>query len=387
MSTKEKYQFIRTDIAQAEKQGHPVCGDLVTQHRTLEETIIILIDGIGSGIKANVAAHLYASRLMELLKNGFSLREAVSSVVKTIHKARTSEVLFAAFSIARILNTGDTTILSYEIAPPIFIEHGFAYVAETRPFTAHGEIIKESHFSLEPGKQLLLVSDGITQAGIGNSLPLGWGEKGIADYVNRKTKQGIGFSTIPQKLLEKSKELSDNRYQDDSTAIIISCQQSHSIHILTGPPENRQKDNEIVKKFLDSNGVKVICGSTTAEILAREAGKKVEIKTNTGSYCSPPEYKIKGIDLVTEGALVLNQLYNILEEDPDSFDPSSCVSELGILLHAVDIIHIWLGQAENPGYKDNIAFTQMGILRRKQIIPLIAEKLRSMGKLVVVHPF
>jgi hypothetical protein len=72
--------------------------------------------------------------------------------------------------------------------------------------------------------------------------------------------------------------------------------------VLTGPPALRSKDREIVDKFMGTPGLHVVAGSTTADIVARELGREVKLVNQGMSFGSPPEYKIEGIDLVTERA-------------------------------------------------------------------------------------
>ena len=76
-------------IAQSAKRTGRVCGDYVIVDRTQEATTTIVADGIGTGIKARVAAVMCASRLIELIRLGFSLREACNKLVDTMHEART----------------------------------------------------------------------------------------------------------------------------------------------------------------------------------------------------------------------------------------------------------------------------------------------------------
>ncbi len=101
---------------------------------------------------------------------------------------------------------------------------------------------------------------------------------------------------------------------------------------------------------------------------------------------TPPDYEIEGVDLVSEGAVTLNQVYNIWDEDTQKLDPDSPVTILYSLLTAANRVNFYLGRAKNPASED-IAFTQMGILRREKIMPLIIEKLKLEGKLVVVKEF
>lgn len=102
------------------------------------------------------------------------------------------------------------------------------------------------------------------------------------------------------------------------------------------------------------------------------------------SVIAPPRYAIKGINLVTEGAVTLNQVYNILDEDAGKLNEDSGVTELRLLLGVADKLNIIVGKADNSANED-ISFRQRGVLSRKVLIPLLAEKLRQEGKLVNVE--
>jgi hypothetical protein len=51
------------------------------------------------------------------------------------------------------------------------------------------------------------------------------------------------------------------------------------------------------------------------------------MKNMSNAYHKPPSYDIKGIDYATEGAITLNQVYNILGETPEKLDLISSVSD------------------------------------------------------------
>ena len=108
------------------------------------------------------------------------------------------------------------------------------------------------------------------------------------------------------------------------------------------------------------------------------------VEKDPQSLVAPPRYEIPGIDLVTEGAVTLNQVFNVLDEDMAEFTEDSGVTELCALLHVADRVNITAGGAKNQASGD-ISFRQCGILTRAHILPLIAEKLRADGKLVVLE--
>jgi predicted transcriptional regulator len=378
-------KYIETSLAQRSKKTGDVCGDYVLTDRTSEATTTVLADGIGSGIKAHIAAVMCASRLMELIRLGFTLREACKKIVDTMHEARTKDIPFAAFSVCRILNSGHATIISYEIPGPILINNRLAaYLPQQRSFSMGLEMISEVNCMLEYGDAIVLVSDGVSQAGLGHLFRLGWGTTNACDFVNGCLMQGTALGDIPERIISKVREISGGRYGDDTTCLALYCREARTLNILTGPPEKKSKDKEIVPRFMEMKGTKVICGSSTAEMVARHLGVPVRTKNISEAFHKPPSYEIEGIDYATEGAITLNQVYNILEEEARNLETDSSVSDLFRFFHASDRINFIVGTARNSGH-ENIVFRQMGVFPREVIVRLLAERLTSMGKLVNVE--
>ncbi|MFA6358426.1 MAG: SpoIIE family protein phosphatase [Candidatus Omnitrophota bacterium] len=377
-------KYIGISIAQVNKSAGTVCGDYVLSERTEEATTVILCDGIGSGIKAHVAAVMAANRLMELLRLGFSLRQACAKVVMTMHAARTQDIPFSAFCVCRILSDGQVTIISYEMPAPVIVEQMAVSVASQRFITLGNEVIAETYFRLHMQSSLFLFSDGVSQAGMGRVFKFGWKEEGVAQLIRSAFSQQAAMKDMPRMILEKVRQYSGPDYGDDSTVVFLQCRKAKTVHILTGPPAQRQSDQKVIERFRRLPGNKIICGSTTADIAAQCLGVPVRSKPVSEAYYKPPQYEIAGIDLVTEGALTMNQVYNILEEDPRSYEADSCVSSLCLFLRSADAVNLLVGTAANPGYQ-NIIFRQMGVLPRLVIVQKIVEKLKKMGKLVTIE--
>lgn len=377
-------KYIGVAIAQANKSGGAVCGDYLLSERTEEATTVILCDGIGSGIKAHIAAVMCANRLMELLRLGVSLRQACARVVATMHEARTRDIPFAAFCVCRILSDGQATMMLYEMPAPVIIEQASASLAGRRFIALGNEVIAESHFHFHKQVALLLFSDGVSQAGMGMMFKFGWTEERVADFARSVIARQAPLEDLPHLIIEKVRQYSGPTYGDDSTAVVLQCREAKTVHILTGPPADRHSDRKVIESFMRLPGIKIICGSTTADLAARNLGIQVQNKQLSDAYYKPPQYEIAGIDLVTEGVLTLNQAYNILDDDPVSYEKDSCVSTLCILIRSADAVNLLVGAAANPGHQ-NIVFRQMGVLPRPVIVQKISEKLREMGKLVTIE--
>ncbi len=382
--------YIHTDIFTCQSSKHPgnPCGDVFGFVHDADATTIILSDGLGAGIKANIAAEMCVARFLGLIKNGASLRDAFSALVKTMNNAWGSDEPFAVFSVGRILNNGSTTVLSYESPLPILITENTATVLSDRVYTLGNAVISENNGNLSIGEGILLLSDGITQAGLGQGLPKGWEVEGVAGFINKKRSPGkINGQILADDIHQQAKNYWGRAQGDDCSVLFVKIRKGVIVNLLSGPPINKQSDNKMIDDFMATRGIKVICGGTTSQIASRILNKKIESDNHDLSAISPPGFQMEGIHLVTEGIVTLNQVYNLLDEEMDEESiQHSAVFELIDLLKTADRINLFIGKAVNP-IENDIAYKQQGILSRKKILQLIEDKLIGKGKLVVRYGY
>ncbi len=383
------YLHIEIQECQTPKRTGDVCGDAWSCVRNERSTTLICCDGIGSGIKANVAATMTLARIEELFRRGCSLREAVGNVANTMNAAKLTDLPYTAFCVARILSDGETTVLTYEMPGPILVGRRLATVLPQRVLSIDKALIQESCCILEPGEAVALVSDGITQAGLGTSLRDGWTTQGVCRFINDRTSQGSTRASLTGSIVRQAAQLSrDPRgltHGDDCTALLAECRQGSVVNILTGPPNRKQDDGPVARAFTRLEGRKIVCGGTTAKIIAHQLKRRLAVAADTTSMVAPPDYDLEGVDLATEGAVTLNQAYNILDEDPARYEHNTGVSQLCEMLRSADRVRFYVGGALNEAHGD-ISFQQRGILYRGTIVSLLAGKLAQRGKLVTVEP-
>jgi hypothetical protein len=379
-------KFFEDIVRQATKHRKIVCGDTFLCERTMDGTEFVLCDGIGSGVYANIAAISCASRLIELFCSGVSFKIACEMVADSMHRAREEDIPFSAFSAAKILHDGQFTVYTYEAPEPIFIKDGTASVLKPHFFTAGYEVLGESSGTLGIGDSLVLSSDGVTQAGLGHGYTFGIGAEGIADSINHSLTRGIPLKDLPESIIELTETISGGSHEDDTTMAILHCRQAEEITVLSGPPSSKLKDRLFVERFMSSPGTRIVCGSTTAEILSRELHKEVRLINVGTSFGNPPEYHMEGTDMITEGAVILNQIYNILGENPERFVDNSPAERICSQLLNADVVTFIIGRAVNNAHSE-LLFKQLGLRPREATIKLISDKLKELGKLVVDEYF
>ena len=76
--------FIDTSFNSLIKYGEELCGDHIEQARLNDCTILVLSDGLGSGVKANILATLTSKIAVTMLKNGSTLEETIDTIVHTL---------------------------------------------------------------------------------------------------------------------------------------------------------------------------------------------------------------------------------------------------------------------------------------------------------------
>ncbi|MDR1041132.1 MAG: serine/threonine-protein phosphatase [Deltaproteobacteria bacterium] len=374
-------KFFSDSLCQRVKQGHLVCGDYFQVARNTSGTVCVICDGVGSGVYANISAVTCASRLMELCRSGVSVRAASEMVASSMHRARTEDIPFSAFVAAAILPDGQFLCYNYEAPEAVLVHEGSSAVLKPRFYTAGFEVIGEARGVLGEGDALVMFSDGVSQAGMGCGYDFGIGSQAVSAFINQSLAAREPLDALPERIVDMCRSVSRGRHSDDTTLALMRCREAEELTLLTGPPSKPGMDRAYVEDFMAMSGKKIACGSTTADILSRELDRPVEMFVPGGSFGEPPSYSIEGIDLVTEGAVTLNQAYNILDVPEESLSGNSAVEKLCLMLRKADVVHLMIGNAMNVAHED-LLFRQIGVRIRRTTIGLIAETLRGMGKLV-----
>ena len=141
------------------------------------------------------------------------------------------------------------------------------------------------------------------------------------------------------------------------------------LNILTGLPKNKNNDNDICRKFVNSIGYKIILGSSTMKMYCRELNIEPDIKINSATQS--PQYFINGIDFANEGVITLNECYKIL-----SGNNSDNISAIEVikLIQKENEINFVVGTADNG---QHLFYKQNNLLPRTEIIKKIIELLKD----------
>ncbi|MDE6957254.1 MAG: serine/threonine-protein phosphatase, partial [Lachnospiraceae bacterium] len=296
------------------KHREELCGDKVEVVKTKDSDIVILADGMGSGVKANILATLTSKILGTMLLNGATIESCVETIAKTLPVCKVRKVAYATFSILQIFHNGEAYLVEFDNPGCVFVRDGkiIHYPYEER--TIEGKTIHEYRFQVRLNDCFVLMSDGVIYAGAGELLNFGWTWKDMAEYTLKCTKRTMSASRLAAMLSDACNDLYEERPGDDTTIAVAKVIARKAVNIFTGPPKNKEDDERIIHEFMAQEGKKVIAGGTSANIAARILKKDIVTSVNYVDMSVPPTASIEGIDLVTEGALTLGKSISLLQQ-------------------------------------------------------------------------
>ncbi len=371
------------------KHGEELCGDWAKVVSTDEDLIVVLSDGLGSGVKANILATLSAQIAADMLQKGASIDEVVETLVETLPECQVRHLAYATFAVLRIHKAREAYLAEYD-SPPLFLIRGGQVVGPPmRERVIAGRTIREGHFTLELDDYLVLVSDGYIHAGVGGLYRMGWGWNNIGIAVQRWAATRGDTHQLVHALSRTCLKLSKDTPGDDATAVAMWVRPQRKATVLTGPPADTTRDSEAVHKLMATTGVKAICGGTTAQMAARVLGKPLRVawppaRRGAGRKL-PPAGLLEGVDLVTEGILTLSSAVDCLRDVRTVHDLSNdqdAATQLVRALLGADQIHFIVGDAINP---QQLADVVRGVPMRQIYLDELVAKLRERNKTVTVE--
>lgn len=370
------------------KYGEELCGDKVEIVRTEDSVIIVISDGLGSGVKANILATLTCKIAATMLKEGVSILETVDTIIQTLPVCSVRKLAYSTFTIIKIQESGQVYVAEYD-NPPIFImcKGEDQLCIENNAIQVNNRIVKESSFILKEGDVLTVVSDGVVHAGVGGILNLGWQWKNVYEYLERQLKVEKCAGNISKSLIDVCQNLYAGKPGDDATVVAVKLRRAEYVDLFTGPPVNPDNDSWVIKELMQSKGKKVVCGGTAAKIAARELSKEIVTKIDFIDPDVPPIAYIKGIDLVTEGILTLQKTvdkinaYTNNNSSPNTRKSLDGASQLArLLIEDCTHLNLWVGKAVNPAYQNPDFPVDLG--RKLKVVDDLVVLMEKLGKKV-----
>ncbi|MGL4403564.1 MAG: SpoIIE family protein phosphatase [Fusobacteriaceae bacterium] len=375
------------------KFNEELCGDKVEILKTHDSNILILADGMGSGVKANILATLTSKILGTMLINGSSIDECVQTIVNTLPICKVRELAYSTFSILQIFKNGEGYLVEFDNPSCIFIRDGRLITPPFNERIISNQSIKEYRFRVKVGDCFVLLSDGVIHAGVGQCLNFGWTWEHVSEYALNATKTISSASRLANTISDACRDLYLGRPGDDTTVAVTRIIPHKVVNLFTGPPVNREDDHKIVDEFMRGDAKKVVCGGTSALILSRVLDREIKTSLVYSDPTLPPVAKIEGINLVTEGVLTLTRALNLLknyaqdEVDEKFFlelDEENGGSQIAkLIIEECSHINMYVGNAVNSAHQNPELPFDLNI--RMHIVKQFEEVVKKIGKTVSVN--
>ena len=371
-----------------------LCGDKVELLETEDSNIMILADGMGSGVKANILATLTSKILGTMFLNGASLEECVDTIVQTLPVCQVRKVAYSTFSILQVFHSGDAYLVEFDNPGCIFIRNGVLQKIPKNLREVEGKKINEFRFKVQKGDALILMSDGTIHAGVGELLNFGWLWEDIAQYAVKEYYKTVSAARLAAALSRACDELYQFKPGDDTTVAVMRVIDQKPVHLMTGPASNPDDDARMVRDFMsDESAKKIVSGGTSSTIVARVLNRTMDVSLDYTDPEIPPIAYIEGIDLVTEGVLTLNRTLQLIRRyvknetitedfflELDKKHGASMIAKM--LIEDCTEVHMYVGKAINSAYQNpNLPF-DLGI--RQNLVDQLRHAIEEMGKKVSV---
>ena len=373
--------------------GEQLCGDHVDIVEPDENsTVIVLSDGLGSGVKASILSTLTSKIFSTMLAAGLPLEDCVEAVAQTLPVCSVRGVAYSTFTIIHLKNNETAEIIQYDNPQVILIRDEKNFQYPTIEMNIGGKKILKSVISLREGDQFIAMSDGCPHAGIGMAYNFGWKREDIIDFMESLAPVGYTAKTLATMLVDECDKLYGHAPGDDATACVVRIRKREPMNLLFGPPFNRDDADRMMSLFFSKEGKHIVCGGTTSSIAAKYLGKPLRAKLDFSSDL-PPTAEIEGVDLVTEGVITMNKVVEYAKDylKENSFyeewsmkrDGASQISRL--LFEEATDINFYVGRAINPAHQNPELPINFNI--KMNLVEELSKCLREMGKRIKVSYF
>lgn len=374
--------------------GEQLCGDhvdVVEQDET--STVIVLADGLGSGVKASILSTLTSKIISTMMAEGLSLEDCVETIAATLPICSTRGVAYSTFTILHLIDNQTAEIIQYDNPLVVLLRDGVNYDYPMTEMNIGGKKIYRSTIKLQENDIFVAMSDGCPHAGIGAAFNFGWKREEIISFLETMSVAGYTAKTLSTILLDECNKLYGNQPGDDATACVVRIRKREPMSLLFGPPANRDDCDRMMSLFFSKEGKHIICGGTTSSIAAKYLGKPLNVSLNFEKSDIPPIAEIEGVDLVTEGVITINQVLtyakDYLEENQQyeqwslKRDGASLICRL--LFEEATDINFFIGRAINPAHQNPDLPINFSI--KMNLSKELSECLRKMGKRIKVSYF
>lgn len=377
------------------KHGEEICGDHVEiVQQESGPTVVVLADGLGSGVKASILSTLTAKIVSTMMANGMPVEDCVSTIAATLPICSVRQVAYSTFTVIRIDGNMEAELIQYDNPHVALLRGGKSVDYAKTSELIDGKTIYKSRIALLEDDSFIAFSDGAVHAGVGRALNFGWQRQNIISFLESVYKPEYTAKTLSSMLTAKCGMLYGGEPGDDTTACTVKIRRRRPMNIMIGPPASPKDVTKMMSLFFSKEGKHIVCGGTTSTLAATHLGKP--LLTGLPKYADPeipPTAKIDGVDLVTEGIITINRVLDYarsyLDDNARYLDWSTKrdgASQIARMLfeEATDI-NFFVGRAVNPAHQNPNLPISFNIKMR--LVEELSDCLIRMGKKIKISYF
>lgn len=374
--------------------GEQLCGDHVEiVEQNDNSSVIVLADGLGSGVKASILSTLTSKIISTMMAEGLPLEECVSTIAATLPICSVRGVAYSTFTIMHIINNDTAELIQYDNPLVILLRDCVNYDYPKSELNIDGKKIYKSVIKLQENDIFIAMSDGCPHAGIGLAYNFGWKREDIIEFMETFAPVGYTAKTLSTLLVDECDKQYGFKPGDDATACVVRIRRREPMNILFGPPRNPDDCNRMMSLFFSKEGKHIVCGGTTSSIAAKYLGKPLRASLNFVKSDVPPIAELEGVDLVTEGVITINK---VIEYAKDTLNQNELYSQWSVgrdgasmicrmLFEEATDINFYVGRAVNPAHQNPDLPINFNI--KMNLVEELSACLKQMGKRIKVSYF
>ena len=376
------------------KYGEMLCGDSVAIAEENEDTlVIVLADGLGSGVKANILSTLTTKIISTMMAKGMNIEDCVKAVVATLPVCELRNIAYSTFTILRVSGTLEAEIIEYDNPGVLMLRNGVYVELPKETIKIHGKLIFRSRIPLKENDTFITMSDGVIHAGVGKTLSFGWPRAEVARFIESLYENTLTAKAITSRLIDKCSSLYQGEPGDDTTVCTVKIRKTQPVNLMLGPPSNPDDVDYMMSGFFALPGKHIVCGGTTSTLAAEFLGEKLGLSLDYIDPLIPPAGEIRGVDIVTEGVITINQVLTYSKDYlgdnryysywKSSDDGASQIARM-LFEHATDV-NFFVGKAINPAHQN--PDLPIGFSIKMRLVEELIEALKKMGKHIKLSYF
>lgn len=373
--------------------GEQLCGDHIDVVEDDNSLIIVLADGLGSGVKASILSTLTSKIISTMMAEGLTLEDCVETIAQTLPICSVRGVAYSTFTILRLVENREMELIQYDNPHVILLRNGKNYDYPKTEMNISGKKIYKSVIKPEEDDVFVAMSDGCPHAGIGLAYNFGWRREDIISYLETIVAGGYTAKTLSTILIDEVDRLYGGKPGDDATACVVRIRKREPMNLLFGPPSNRDDCNRMMSLFFSKAGKHIVCGGTTSSVAAQYLHKPLKTSLNFVHSDVPPIAEIEGVDLVTEGVITINK---VVEYAKDAIGENKLYEKWGyghdgaslicrLLFEEATDINFYVGRAINPAHQNPNLPINFNI--KMNLVEELSKCLKQMGKRIKVSYF